>query len=99
MYVILTSKTGQYRTEPGPGLVPIEAWDYRFAGRHRARFVIARLDAATRVTLIEHEPPHGVNSVPSKFLPHFDSLQAARDELAQLTRFAGVDTRLEPGAP
>ena len=99
MYVILTSKTGQFRTEPGPGLAPIEAWDYRFAGKHRARFVIARLDAATRITLIEDEPPHVVNSVPSKFLPRFDSVQAARDELAQLTRFAGVDTRLEPGAP
>ena len=57
----------------------------------------AGLDAATRITLTEDEPPHMVNSVPSKFLPRFDSVQAARDELAQLTRFAGVDTRLEPG--
>lgn len=99
MYVILTSKLGQYRSEAGPGLVPVEAWDYLFAGKLRARFVIARLEAATRITLIEDEPPHVVNSLPSKFLPRFESVQAARDELAQLTRFAGVDTRLEPGAP
>lgn len=99
MYVILTSKHGQYRSEAGPGLVPVEAWDYRFAGKLRARFVIARLEAPTRITLIEDEPPHIVNSLPSKFLPRFESVQAARDELAQLTRFAGVDTRLEPGAP
>jgi len=26
-FVILTSKPGQFHTEPGPGLVPVEAWD------------------------------------------------------------------------
>ena len=95
MYVILTSKPGQFRTEAGEGLEPVEAWDYRFAGRLRARFVVARLRAETRITIVEDEPPHVVNRVPSKFLPRFDSVQAARDELRQLTRFAGVDTSLQ----
>jgi len=43
MFVILTSKPGQYRTEIGPGLSAVEAWDYLFCGRVRAHFVIAEL--------------------------------------------------------
>ena len=44
-YVIITSKPGQFRTEPGDGLLPIEAWDYHCDGRVRARFLVAELPA------------------------------------------------------
>ena len=101
MFVILSSKPGQFHTEPGPGpgLEPLEAWDYRFAGKLRARFVIAKLLNETRITITEDEPPHVVNKVPTKFLPRFATLQAARDELAQLTRHRGADTTLDLANP
>jgi hypothetical protein len=43
MYVILTSKPGQFRTEVARGLRPLEAYDYLFYGQTRAHFVIAEL--------------------------------------------------------
>lgn len=95
-YVVLTSKPGQFRTEPGPGLVPLEAWDYFWGGRLRARFVIARLDEDTRVAIHDEAPPHGVNRVRTKFLPRHASLDAARAEIGQLARHGGAQARLEP---
>ena len=49
MYVILTSKPGQFRTEIGAGLKPLDAYDYLFYGQKKAHFVIAVLnvDSAT----------------------------------------------------
>lgn len=96
MYVILTSKPGQFRTEAGEGLTPVEAWDYLFCGTRRARFVIADLTAETKVRVIDEAPPPRLNLVPSKFLPKFETIEAARAELAHLTRFAGAETALRP---
>ena len=36
-YVILTSKPGQFRTEPVEGIRPIEAYDYLFGATPKAR--------------------------------------------------------------
>ena len=94
-YVILTDKDGQFRTELCDGLVPVESYDYLFYGKRRARFVIAELQHPVRVVLVEEAPPHVRNLVPSKFLPHFPSLQAARDELQQLVSFGKLDARLQ----
>ena len=41
MYVVLTSKPGEFRTEITKGLTPVESYDYIFYGRKRARFTIA----------------------------------------------------------
>jgi hypothetical protein len=87
MFVILTSKPGQFRTEAPPGVAPLEAWDYLFCGVPRARFIIAALKEETRVRVVDEAPPPAVSLVPTKFLPRFDSLEAARQELASLTRF------------
>lgn len=95
-YVILTSKPGQFRTEPGPGLKLLEAYDYWFCGRVRAHFVIAELEQPTRVRVIDEAPPETVNLVPSKFLEAFDSLAAARRELDTLGRFGTMDVALRP---
>lgn len=85
MYVILTSKPGQFRTEAGDALEPIETWDYLFFGRRRARFVIARLLQESKVRIVEEQPDRpAVNLVPTKFLPHFADLDAAHRELEQL---------------
>ena len=93
MYVILASKPGQFRTEPGDGLLPVETWDYMFHGRHRGRYVIAELLRDGKITIIDETAPPVINRIPSKFLPRFDTVDAARDELKQLAR--GPDATLQ----
>lgn len=96
MYVILTSKPGQFRSEPVPGITPVEAWDYLFAGTRRARFVIATLEGETKLRVIDEAPPPRLNLVPTKFLQKFETIEAARAELSHLTRFGGAETALRP---
>ncbi len=90
MYVILTSKPGNYRTEAADGMAIVETYDYVFCGTKRAEFAIATLDAPAKVRVVE-EGSGVVNAVPSKFLPHFDDLEGARAELRHLTRFGHMD--------
>ena len=94
VFVILTTKPGQYRTEIGDGLCAIERYDYTLCGRTRAQFTIARLEAPTRVKVVDETPPMVVNYVPSKFLPRFDTVEGARAQLAELARSGGSDFRL-----
>lgn len=95
MYVILTSKTGQFRTELTDGLRPQQAYDYLFYGEKKARFVIAELLSDTaRIRVIEDETAI-VNEVPSKFLERFESVDRAYDELKHLTTFGSMDTVLK----
>lgn len=94
-YVILGSKPGQYRSEPGEGMKPVERWDYLFYGRKRASFLIARLHAEGRVRVIDEADLETTNLVPSKFLKKFESLEAARASLQSLAKFGAMDIRLE----
>ena len=56
MYVILTSKPGQFRTEVVDGLRPLEAYDYRFYGHVKAHFVIAELvEESTKIRVVEDD--------------------------------------------
>jgi hypothetical protein len=91
MYVILTSKPGEFRTEGGDDLQTVESYDYSFCGRMRAHFVIARLTAPTRVRIVDETPPKVVNSVPTKFLEKFETVEGARRELESLTASGGGD--------
>lgn len=84
MYVILTSKPGQFRTEAGAQLRPIEAYDYLFYGRLRARFLIAELLGDSRIRVIDETEPVTVNDIPTKFLEKFQSVEGARRELQHL---------------
>jgi hypothetical protein len=86
MFVLLTSKPGLFRTEPTPGLTPVEAWDYLFADVLRARFVIAELAMETRIRVVDEAPPPVFGLFPTKFLPRFETIEAARHELLHLTR-------------
>lgn len=83
-YVILTSKPGQFRTEPGESVRPAETYDYFAHGRIRARFVIGELLSAAKIRVIDETEPPVINEVPAKFFPRFDSLEEARHELGQL---------------
>jgi hypothetical protein len=98
MYVILTSKPGQFRTELTPGLTPVETYDYLFHESRKARFVIAEIAGTPRIRVVEEGPAGLVNSVPCKFLQHFETVEAARRELRTLTAFGSVQARLEPVA-
>jgi hypothetical protein len=104
MYVILTSKDGQFRTEAPDGIRPLEAYDYLFYGRRRARFEIIELPGAellreARIRIIdETQPGPGpgyVNNVPARLLTRYPSLEQARAELRHLTRFGRIETALE----
>lgn len=94
MYVILTSKPGQFRSELTSGLRAVEAWDYTFYGRLRARFVIAELEAPCKVRIVDETPPQVVNLVPTKFLEKFKSVEGARHELETLAARGGVEATL-----
>lgn len=94
MYVILTSKPGQFRSEPGEGMRPVETYEYLFYGRCKARFAIVEIDAAVRVTLIDETPPEVVNHVSSKFLQKFESVEQARRALRRLVREGDADVAL-----
>ena len=76
MYVILTSKPGQFRTELADGLRPLEAYDYLFYGQTKAHFVIAELlEDRTKIRVVEDDTAI-VNDVPSKFLEKFETTEA-----------------------
>jgi ferredoxin len=98
MYVILTSKPGVFRTELGEGLTAVDVYDYILFGRKKAQFIIARIEGSPRITIIEDEPPHVVNHIPSKFLQKYESAAAAYEDLQQLSNAASDDVRLEPVA-
>ena len=98
MYVILTSKPGQFRTEVTDGLKPLEAYDYLFYGQKKAHFVIAELTKdETRIRVVE-EGSEIVNNVPCKFLEKFDSSAGAFEELEHLTTFGHMETMLRKTA-
>jgi hypothetical protein len=94
MYVILTSKPGEFRTELVDGLRPVETYDYFFYGDRKARFVIAELLRDIKVRVIDESPPPIVNNVPSKFLEKFETAQDAYKELEHLTTFGNMETSL-----
>jgi len=98
MYIILTSKPGQFRTEIGDGLRPLEAYDYLFYGQKKAHFVIAELvDESARIRVVE-EGTMIVNDVPSKFLERFETPESAFKELEHLTTFGHMQTELHHAA-
>lgn len=94
MYVVLTTKPGEFRTEITPGLKAVESYDYIFYGRKRANFTIAEVEDPIKIRIVEDEPPQIVNDVPSKLFEHFDSLDEARAELNTLTHYGTMDIKL-----
>lgn len=95
MYVILTTKPGQFTTEVTEGLTPVESYDYIFYGRKRANFTIAEVNDGTRITIVEDEPPRITNRVPSKLFEKFDTLEEARSELDTLTHYGSMEIELQ----
>jgi len=98
MYVIVTNKPGKFTTQIGEGLRPVKAFDYLFCGKKTASFLIAELvDDTARIRIVE-EGGTSVNTVPVKFLPRFQTVERAIEELETLTAFSTLDTVLQPAA-
>ncbi|MCP4385522.1 MAG: ferredoxin [Hyphomicrobiales bacterium] len=96
MYIIVTDKPGEYRSEPGDGINPIESWKYIFYGQERATFTIGEVtDDAARIAIIDAADKTCVNSVPNKFFGDFDNVAAARAEIEELIQFGNIDAKLE----
>jgi hypothetical protein len=95
MYAILTSKPGQYHATFGVGATAVESYEYLFYGRCKAIFDVIQLDRDIRVTITEDTPPYISNSVPSKFLEKFDTLEQARASLEELIAFGNLDAQLK----
>ncbi|MCE8013040.1 ferredoxin [Billgrantia desiderata] len=96
MYIILTSKLGEYDARPGQGISPVEAYEYFFYGKKKADFTIAEVGGDQgRVSIVEAGEGGTTNSVPLKFFERFDTVEAARAELEQLVTFGSIDARLE----
>ena len=94
MYAIITSKPGQYHASTEGNATSVEAYEYLFFGKPKAIFEIIELNSDIRVRITEETPPYISNSVPSKFLEKFDSLEEARESLQQLFGFGKLDARL-----
>lgn len=100
MFVILTSKPGKFHTEMGDGLRAVETWEYSLQGTKRAEFTIAEVTGQPRVTIVEDTEPRVVNSIPSKLLARFASVDGARRELESLANVAHgyrLDLRADQG--
>jgi hypothetical protein len=95
MFVVLTTKPGEFRTEITRGLQPVESYDYIFYGRKRANFTIAELSDEIKIRIVEDEPPQIVNDVPSKLFEHFNTIEEARSELNTLTHYGTMDIKLK----
>lgn len=96
-YVILTSKPGQYRTEPVGKLVPAETWDYVYCGRHLATFVIAALYGDARIRVADETGSGEVNDMPTRFLEKFSGRDEAFEALQILVGTRNQDALLRPG--
>lgn len=94
MYAIITNKPGQYHATIGDGAAVVESYEYLFYGRLKAIYQLVELQRETRVVITEDTPPYISNSVPTKFLEKFPTLQAAREELQHLVGFGRLDATL-----
>ncbi|MCH1879798.1 ferredoxin [Alcaligenes ammonioxydans] len=94
MYVVLTSKPGEYRTEPGVGVETVAAYEYHFQGRFKAVFAIARIQEGSRVRIVEETPNGTINDIPTRQMEKFATAEQAYEELAGLTQFGSIQAEL-----
>jgi hypothetical protein len=96
MFVLITSKMGEYQAEPESGLTPVKHYDYYFYNKKKAEICIARVDSdSARVRITEVGDRGARNSIPIKFFESFDSLQHAEKELQHLASSTTLDVALK----
>ncbi|AQS51580.1 MAG TPA: ferredoxin [Paenalcaligenes hominis] len=96
MYIVLTSKPGEYKTEPGPGTTVLSAYEYKFYDQTKAIFSIARIEPDSRVIITEEGEGGTVNNIPTRQMEKFDTEQEALKELEGLTKFGSIKAELVP---
>jgi len=96
MYVVLTSKPGEYKTEAGPGTTILSSYEYRFYGKTKAIFSIAKIEADSRVLIIEEGEDGTTNNIPTRQMEKFNSQEEALEELQDLTVFGSIRAELVP---
>lgn len=95
MYLIATSKPGDYEARLENGVRPVETYHYMFHGRLHAIYTIAQADGpGARVSIVDAEDPRCVSRIPVKFFGDFDDLAEARREIEQLVGDDGLDVKL-----
>ena len=98
MYIVLTSRPGQYRSEPTEGITPVETHDYFYGASHVAAFVVARLEGEARVRIVDEAAPGGgkpgINLIPTKFFEKFATLREALVSIEDLTGHGHDEAKL-----
>lgn len=94
-YLILTSKPGLFHTPVAQGLTAVEAYEYVFCGKTRARFVVVELAGRLKVDIVDEEPPYMVSRVPSHLMEQYDTVDDARASLQTLVGFGSLDVELK----
>lgn len=98
MYIVLTSKPGEYRSEPGEGVKVVASYDYFFYGSKKAQFAIAQITEPARVLIIEEGPSGTINNITTRQMEKFSTQEQAYQELQGLTRFGSIQAELRPAA-
>ncbi len=94
MYAIITSKPGQYKAHVCGDAAVVETYEYMFYGRIKAIYQVIELQAEAQIQIIEDDPPYATNTVSTKFLDKFESLEAVRSELKHLSTFGRLEATL-----
>lgn len=94
MYIVLTTKPGEYRSEGNGGVEIIASYEYRFYGKTKAIFSIAKISDQARVLIIEEGPGGTTNNITTRQMEKFDSVEAAYAELEGLTNFGSIQAEL-----
>lgn len=98
MYIVLTTKPGEYRSEGGEGVELIASYEYLFYGKLKAIFTIAKISENARVLIIEEGPDGTTNNITTRQMEKFDSVEAAYAELEGLTNFGTIEAELVKAA-
>lgn len=96
MFIVLTSKPGEYRTEAGDGTTVLSSYEYRFYNKTKAIFSIAQIKDGARVVIIEEGEDGTVNNIPTRQMEKFTSVEEALSELEGLTQFGSIQAELIP---
>lgn len=94
MYAIIASKPGQYKAHVCGDAAVVETYEYMFYGKVKAVYQVIELQAEAQIQIIEDDPPQATNTVSTKFLEKFETLEAVRSELKQLITFGGLEATL-----
>ncbi|WP_096203293.1 hypothetical protein [Bacillus sp. FJAT-45350] len=96
-YIVLTNRDEYQTSLNNEGLRLIETYEYYFFNQLRAKYTVAEvIGDDIKITLTEEK--NGVtyvNHIPIKFFEGYDSVEAAREELEELSGPNSDDSRLE----